>query len=87
MWISPNTAVQEAAEGKHKLVFATRLNLEMLGKSKTVAQAIQHLQYSTSTVHCVLPTMLRKGLDIYLTIPETAGYGKIAEPLRKMMRP
>ncbi|MEZ5853529.1 MAG: NUDIX domain-containing protein [Hyphomicrobiaceae bacterium] len=40
-WISPAKIVAEAAEGKRTLVPATRLNLELLAESRTVAEAME----------------------------------------------
>ncbi len=40
-WISPGRIVAEAAEGKRTLVPATRLNLELLSESRTVAEAME----------------------------------------------
>ncbi|MEM7116030.1 MAG: NUDIX domain-containing protein [Chloroflexota bacterium] len=79
VWITPQTALREAEEGKRIVVFPTRLNLEKLGKSRTTKEALQHL--NGSPVYAVMPTLLRKGINVYLTIPEKAGYGKIEQPL------
>ena len=79
VWITPQAALRDQKAGKRTIVFPTRVNLKQLGKSKTAQEAVDHLK--TATVYRVMPTMKRKGLDIFLTVPEEAGYGKIEIPL------
>ncbi|MEM7802401.1 MAG: NUDIX domain-containing protein [Chloroflexota bacterium] len=85
LWINPKAALDEAKEGKHLIVFPTRLNLEKLGENQAVSQAIDQVKHAA--IHEVLPTMVWQGMDIYLTLPESAGYGKVMEPLKKLMTP
>lgn len=82
VWITPQTALQEAKAGKRTIVFPTRLNLRKLGESTTAQQAIGRLDASAN--YPVMPRMRRKGINVYLTIPEEAGYGKIEVPLAKV---
>lgn len=79
VWITPQTALKEAQEGKRIIVFPTRLNLEKLSKSNTTKDAIRRL--NSSSVHEVMPKLMRRRFNVYLTIPEKAGYGKIEERL------
>lgn len=39
LWASPLQAIAEADQGRHTVVFATRMNLAKLGRSRTVAEA------------------------------------------------
>ncbi|MGK5093841.1 NUDIX domain-containing protein [Deltaproteobacteria bacterium TL4] len=83
LWITPQTALKAAKDGKRIIIFPTRLNLEKLGAYQTIKEVLQFL--NTSPVHTVMPKLLRKGLRVFLTIPEKAGYGKIEEPLENVM--
>ncbi|MGB1253339.1 MAG: NUDIX hydrolase [Candidatus Promineifilaceae bacterium] len=82
VWISPQTALQDEKAGKRTIVFPTRLNLEKLGQSDTVQNAIQCLD--ASAAYEVMPKMRRKGIDVYLTLPEAAGYGNIEQLLSQV---
>lgn len=83
LWITPQTALKEAKEGKRIIIFPTRMNLKKLGENKTLREAIQFV--NSSSIYKVMPKFVRNGLNVYLTIPEKAGYGKINEPLEKVM--
>ncbi len=74
LWITPARALADTAAGTYKLVFATAKNLEKLGRSKTVAEAIATAR--ASAVVTVLPkgTKMEDGRRL-MRIPEEAGYG------------
>ncbi len=82
-WITPATALKGAKDKKYNVIFPTRLNLEKLGEYKTVAKVVQYL--NSSPICKVTPELRRKGLNVFLTIPEKAGYGKIEEPVENVM--
>jgi 8-oxo-dGTP pyrophosphatase MutT (NUDIX family) len=81
-WISAKEALNDAKTGKRTVIFPTRVNLYQLGKHKTVQEAVTNVTSDPSYPVC--PTLCRKGAKVLLTIPEEAGYGKIAEPLIEM---
>jgi 8-oxo-dGTP pyrophosphatase MutT (NUDIX family) len=74
IWITPEQALADAAKGKYRLVFATAKNLEKLGRSRTVDEAMSTAR--TARVVTVQPkgTKLEGGRRL-LRIPEEAGYG------------
>ena len=72
VWIEPNKALEQAAQGRRTLVLPTRLNLELLAFSATAEEAI-----AAARARRVFPIEPRasKTLNGYrLTIPADAGY-------------
>ncbi|MFN9357353.1 MAG: NUDIX hydrolase, partial [Alphaproteobacteria bacterium] len=61
------------------IIFPTKMNLIKLGQSKTVAEALATAR--ATPVVTVLPKVETIDGQQMLTIPEDAGYGRIAEPL------
>jgi len=72
-WIRPEEALAQAENGNLTMIFATRLNLERLAKSATVADAIDKAR--GDTVVTVMPSMRKTDTGRILTIPVEAGYG------------
>lgn len=73
VWINPARAVAEAAEGRWRLVFPTRLNLQKLGRWSQAAEAIEAAR--TATIVTVLPEVTRTETGRVMRIPIEAGYG------------
>ena len=73
VWIEPKRALREGAEGKRTLVLATRLNVEMLARSASVAEAIAAAK--ARRVVTVEPKAVKTETGYRLTIPMEAGYG------------
>jgi 8-oxo-dGTP pyrophosphatase MutT (NUDIX family) len=74
IWITPARALADAEAGRFKLIFATFKNLEKLGRSRTVAEALDTAR--RSTVVTVLPHATRlEGTRRLLRIPAEADYG------------
>lgn len=73
LWIRPAQAIAEANAGQRRLVFATRKNLEKLGRSRTVAEALEAAR--AARVVTVLPDMVQTAEGWRLTIPAEADYG------------
>jgi 8-oxo-dGTP pyrophosphatase MutT (NUDIX family) len=74
IWITPAQALADTDAGKYKLVFATAKNLEKLGQSRTVLDAM------TTAKAARVVTVQPKGIKLeggkrLLRIPEEAGYG------------
>jgi 8-oxo-dGTP pyrophosphatase MutT (NUDIX family) len=72
VWIEPAQALQEAREGSRTIIFPTRLNVEMLGLSDSVAQAIEQSQ--ARPLVTVLPHIEKREDGAWLCIPAEAGY-------------
>jgi hypothetical protein len=73
VWIAPAQALAEANAGQHRLVFATRKNLEKLARYASVAEALAAAR--AATVVTVQPEMVRTGAGWRLRIPAEADYG------------
>lgn len=73
VWIEPARALAEAAEGRRTLVLATRLNLELLGRSANAAEAIAAA--AARRVVTVEPKAAKTENGYRLSIPLEAGYG------------
>ncbi len=74
IWITPAQALADTEAGRFKLVFATAKNLEKLGRSGTVREAMTTA--SAATVVTVQPRGTKlEGTKRLLHIPEEAGYG------------
>jgi 8-oxo-dGTP pyrophosphatase MutT (NUDIX family) len=73
LWTSPHELVEAAKAGRANLVFATRLNLLKLGRSRTAAEALEAAR--RSKIVTVSPEFIEKPEGKFLRIPEEAGYG------------
>lgn len=74
IWITPAKALADTEAGLFKLVFATAKNLEKLGRSKTVRQAMDTAR--DATVVTVQPKGTKlEGTRRLLHIPAEADYG------------
>lgn len=74
LWITPARALADTAAGIYKLVFATAKNLEKLGRSATVRQAIEAARAANVVTVQPKGTKLEGGKRL-MQIPEEAGYG------------
>jgi 8-oxo-dGTP pyrophosphatase MutT (NUDIX family) len=73
-WIRPADALRDAAEGRRSIVPATRLNLQRLSQSATVAEAVAAAR--AASVVTVMPKVRRNpDGSRTLQIPAEAGYG------------
>ena len=72
VWITPADAVADAQAGKRTVIFPTLRNVEKLGTSATVAEAMGAAANSTPIM--VLPWMDKRDDGTYLCIPVEAGY-------------
>ncbi|HEY5090220.1 MAG TPA: NUDIX hydrolase [Polyangia bacterium] len=73
VWVTPERALAEAAEGRWKLVFPTRLNLRKLARWTNSAAAIEAA--SAAPIVTVMPEATRTPNGRLMHIPEAAGYG------------
>jgi 8-oxo-dGTP pyrophosphatase MutT (NUDIX family) len=72
VWLNPKDALVEADEGKWTIIFPTRLNVEMLGRSPTTEAALNAAK--ETEVVTVLPKVVTRDGESYLQIPPEAGY-------------
>jgi 8-oxo-dGTP pyrophosphatase MutT (NUDIX family) len=74
LWITPAQALADTEAGRFKLVFATAKNLEKLGRSRTVKDAMDMAR--AGIVVTVQPKGTKlEGSKRLMRIPEEAGYG------------
>jgi len=80
VWVDPGAAAADAHAGRRKIIFPTRLNLEMLAASgATSAAAIAAAQ--ARAIVTVEPKVVSENGELVLTIPAEAGYSVTREPL------
>jgi len=77
IWISPNAALQGNAEGTYTIIFPTRLNVELLAESDSVAAALTASR--SRHIVTVLPWTETRDDGNYLCIPADAGYAVFEE--------
>ena len=73
VWINPARALAEADAGKYTLVFATRLNLQMLAQSPDAASAMAAAR--VRRIVTVEPVAVKTEGGYTMRIPIEAGYG------------
>lgn len=80
VWIRPELALQEAEAGTRTIIFPTRMNVEKLGQSQSVAHAIETAR--KTKVVTVEPQVTKNAAgEPVLRIPVEAGYSVTEEPL------
>jgi 8-oxo-dGTP pyrophosphatase MutT (NUDIX family) len=72
-WTTPAAAIEASDQRKLKLVFATRMNLTKLGRSHTVAEAIETAR--RARIVTVSPEIVDTPAGQVLRIPAEADYG------------
>ena len=73
VWIRPGDALHQASAGTRTLVPATRLNVEKLGRSTTVADALAAAR--SAPIVTVEPRVMEGREGRWLSIPAEADYG------------
>ena len=78
-WIAPAEALRLAETGERKIIFPTRMNLQLLAESADGEGAIA-AAHARKTV-CVEPVVEQRGGQAVLVLPVDAGYGAVVELL------
>jgi 8-oxo-dGTP pyrophosphatase MutT (NUDIX family) len=73
VWAAPAATLADGDAERVKLVFATRMNLVKLGRSRSAAEALAAA--ASETVVTVCPEFFRTPEGPAIRIPEAAGYG------------
>jgi hypothetical protein len=73
VWIRPEDAVAQAKAGTRTIVPATLINIEKLGRRRTLADALEAAR--AEPIIEVLPELIEGAAGIKLRIPAEAGYG------------
>ncbi|MBU6406439.1 MAG: NUDIX hydrolase [Alphaproteobacteria bacterium] len=80
VWLEPAAALAAAREGRRKIIFPTRLNLELLAQSESAEAALAAAR--ARRLVTVEPTIAPDaGGVMWLRIPADAGYGEVAARL------
>lgn len=82
-WIQPRDAITLAQEGLRKIIFPTRMNLQLLAESADADGAIAAARARKPVV--VEPWVEVREGERYLLLPPDAGYGRVAEPFSAAM--
>ncbi|HNS86405.1 MAG TPA: NUDIX hydrolase [Parvularculaceae bacterium] len=79
VWIEPAKALAARQTGERKIIFPTACNLALLGRSKSVDEAVAWA--GMRDIRAVMPTAVKRDGKIILQIPEGLGYPTTEEPL------
>jgi 8-oxo-dGTP pyrophosphatase MutT (NUDIX family) len=82
-WVAPSDLLERRKRREAKLMFPTRLNLEMLAQSRTAADA--EIATRARTVVTVEPQIVEREGGKVLIIPAAAGYSVTEEKIREVM--
>jgi 8-oxo-dGTP pyrophosphatase MutT (NUDIX family) len=82
-WVAPLDLIEKRKTGEAKLMFPTRLNLQVLGRSANAAEA--EAAALAKKVVTVEPRVEQREHGKVLVIPAEAGYGLTEETLREVM--
>jgi 8-oxo-dGTP pyrophosphatase MutT (NUDIX family) len=80
VWISADNAIKGNEDGTYTIIFPTRVNVEMLGESSNVADAMRAA--ADRKIVSILPWSERRTDGTYICIPEDAGYATAAEKMQ-----
>jgi len=78
-WIAPSKALEMGAAGERKIIFPTRMNLQLLAEASDAADAIARALGRTLVP--VEPKIEQRDGGQVLVLPPNAGYGPVVEPL------
>jgi 8-oxo-dGTP pyrophosphatase MutT (NUDIX family) len=81
-WIAPGEAIALAAAGERKVIFPTRMNLQLLAEAADAADALARAQ--ARPLVTVEPRVQPREGGAVLVIPADAGYGEVFEPLAEL---
>lgn len=82
-WIAPGEALRLAAAGERKVVFPTRMNLQLLSEAQSAAEAVARA--SSRRLVTVQPQIRDGASGRVLVLPPDAGYGAVEEPLERVL--
>lgn len=82
-WIAPSEALRLAEAGQRKVIFPTRMNLQLLAEAANAEDCVARAK--ARTLVTVLPKIEDRPGGKVLTLPLDAGYGDVAEPLERVM--
>ncbi|MFN3513990.1 MAG: NUDIX hydrolase [Phenylobacterium sp.] len=82
-WIPPAEALRLAEAGERKVIFPTRMNLQLLAEADSADDCVARAR--ARTLVTVQPQIQDRAGGKVLVLPPDAGYGEVAEPLERVM--
>ena len=82
-WIAPAEALRLASAGERKIIFPTRMNLQLLAEATSGPDTVARAR--ARTLVPVLPQVVQRDGARYLSLPPDAGYGPVEEPMENVM--
>ena len=82
-WIAPSEVLRLAAVGERKVIFPTRMNVQLLAEATSAEDCLARAR--ARTLVTVLPQILTRDSGRVLVLPPDAGYGVVEEPLENVM--
>lgn len=82
-WVSPAAVLEQRLKGETKLMFPTRLNLELLASAANVAEAERSAR--GRRIVTVEPELIDRDGQRILRIPAEAGYSLVEEAIERVM--
>ncbi len=82
-WIAPNEVLRLADAGQRKVIFPTRMNVQLLAEARSAEDCISRAL--ARPLVTVLPKVETRPGGQVLTLPPDAGYGVVEEPLDRVM--
>ncbi len=83
-WAPPTEVLSSCDTGKRKAIFPTRRNIELLNVSDSARGVIDFA--SRRNIDVVMPAVIERDGEHYLTIPDGLGYPVTEEPLKTAFR-
>ncbi len=82
-WIAPRQVLELAQTGGRKVIFPTRMNIQLLAEASSAEDCLDRARSRTLVI--VQPRIEDRPGGKVLTLPPEAGYGDVAEPLERVM--
>ena len=82
-WIAPSEVLRLAAAGERKVIFPTRMNVQLLAEATSAEDCLARAR--ARTLVTVLPQIQSRDSGRVLVLPPNAGYGVVEEPLENVM--
>jgi 8-oxo-dGTP pyrophosphatase MutT (NUDIX family) len=82
-WVEPREVLRLAATGERKVIFPTRMNVQLLAEATDAADCIARA--AARTLVTVEPQVQERAKGRVLVLPPNAGYGVVEEPLENVM--
>ena len=82
VWIRPADGGAEAEAGRRTIIFPTLMNVQKLGRSTRVAEAVDAAR--SAPIVTVLPTLVDTDAGQVMRLPADAGYDVVEAPVEQL---